>query len=38
MRFIQCSILYGDITDVYENKTPFIKRRTERIEVQLRKE
>ena len=33
MRFIQCSILYGYATDVHENRTPFIKRRTERIEV-----
>ena len=38
MRFIQCSILYGYITDVHKNRTPFIKRRTERIEVQLSKE
>ena len=38
MRFIQCSMLYGYITDVHENRTPFIKRRTERIEVQLSKE
>ena len=24
MRFIQCSILYGYITDVHEKRTPFI--------------
>ena len=35
MRFIQCSNLYGYITDVHKNRTPLIKRRAERIEVQL---
>ena len=38
MRFIQCSILYGYITDVHEDRALFIKQRTERIEVQLSKE
>ena len=37
IRFIQCSILYGYITDVHENRTAFIKRRTKRIEIQLSK-
>ena len=36
MRFIQCRILYGYITDVHENRTLFIKRKTERIEVKQR--
>ena len=32
MRITQCSILYRYITDVHENRTPFIEQRTERID------
>ena len=38
MRIRQCSILYRYITDVHENRTPFIEQRTERIDFRLSKE
>ena len=38
MRIAQCSILYRYITDVHENRTPFIEQRNERIDFRLSKE
>ena len=38
MVFTQCSILNRESPDVEENKSPFVRQRTERIELHLGRE
>ena len=38
MMFTQCSVLYRVVFDVEENRSPFVRDRTERIELHLGRE